>query len=91
MRRNRSSSRQAPNTSIARSTTIWGWAWSFRGITEVEVSVDGGASYERAALDERRDWAWQCYSQSWTPAKSVRAIDATGAGQPQDGARNAVG
>ncbi|AJD45257.1 hypothetical protein RGR602_PC01227 (plasmid) [Rhizobium gallicum bv. gallicum R602sp] len=23
---------------------------------------------------------WQCYSQFWTPARSVRAIDATGAG-----------
>jgi sulfane dehydrogenase subunit SoxC len=78
------------------SVEICGWAWSFRGIDHVEVSVDGGASYRRATLEDRCGWAWQRFSLPWTPVErgkawiQVRAIDATGTAQPQDGARNAI-
>ena len=88
----------APDASIAlgERTEIRGWAWSFRGIGRAEVSVDGGASFTRAALEERRGWSWQRFSLSWQPATRgeallcVRAFAASGAGQPPDGARNAI-
>ena len=88
----------APDTLVAAGelTEIWGWAWSFRGIAAVEVSVDGGASFARAALEQRRGWAWQRFSLPWRPTHrgaallSVRALEAGGAGQPLAGARNAM-
>lgn len=75
---------------------IWGWAWSFRGIAAVDISVDGGASFMRAILEPRRGWAWQRFSLSWRPTArgeallAVRALEALGAGQPAEGARNAI-
>jgi len=78
------------------STEIRGWAWSFRGVAAAEVSVDSGASIRRAALAPRRGWAWQRFSLPWRPDKrgetllGVRAVEAGGIGQPQDGARNAI-
>ena len=88
----------APDATIAlgERTEIRGWAWSFRGVARAEVSVDGGASFTRAALEERRGWSWQRFSLSWQPATRgeallcVRAFEASGAGQPPDGARNAI-
>jgi sulfane dehydrogenase subunit SoxC len=77
-------------------TEIWGWAWSFRGIAAVEISVDGGVSFTRAGLEPPRGWAWRRFSLPWTPAHAgeailmVRAIEAGGLGQPFDGARNAI-
>jgi sulfane dehydrogenase subunit SoxC len=88
----------APDTVIVRgeATEIWGWAWSFAGITRVEVSVDGGRSFAAAALQPRRRWQWQRFSSVWRPDVSgkaeigVRAFEADGTGQPFDGARNAI-
>jgi len=50
--------RPAPDTVVAvgEFVQIWGWAWSYRGISAVEVSVDGGASFDRALLEPRRGW-----------------------------------
>jgi sulfane dehydrogenase subunit SoxC len=75
---------------------ISGWAWSFREIEAVEVSTDGGENFARAALEERRRWAWRRFTLSWKPARAgettivARAIEAGGTAQPRDGARNAV-
>ena len=75
---------------------IWGWAWSFRGVATAEISIDNGRSYARAALEQRRGWAWQRFSLPWRPAGrgevflSVRALEVGGAGQPLDGARNST-
>jgi hypothetical protein len=88
----------APDTvvSVDETVEVWGWAWSFRGIAEVEVSVDGGASYRRAALEPRRGWAWQRFGLTWQPTDrgealvSARAVEAGGAGQPVKGARNSI-
>ena len=88
----------APDASIAlgERTEIRGWAWSFRGIGRAEVSVDGGASFTRAALEERRGWSWQRFSLAWPPATrgeallGVRDFAASGACHPPDGARNAI-
>ncbi|HEX6014620.1 MAG TPA: molybdopterin-dependent oxidoreductase [Geminicoccaceae bacterium] len=88
----------APDAGVAagKPTEIWGWTWSFRGIAAAEVSVDGGASFTRAALEPRRGWAWQRFSLRWRPSGrgkallSVRAVEAGGGGQPPDEARNAI-
>jgi sulfane dehydrogenase subunit SoxC len=88
----------APDAVVAlgEPTEIWGWAWSFRGIAAAEISVDGGASYVRATLSARRGWAWQRFSLPWRPADRgetrlcVRALESGGAGQPREGARNAI-
>lgn len=88
----------APDAELAAGAPfeIWGWAWSFRGIAIVEVSVDGGKSFARASLDERRGWAWQRFSLTWRPQAAgdvtlcARAVEAGGTMQPFDGARNAI-
>ena len=79
---------------VGKATEIRGWAWSFRGIEAVEVSVDGGTRFERAALQPKRGWAWQRFSLDWRPAEAgertivARAIDGNGVSQPRAGARN---
>jgi DMSO/TMAO reductase YedYZ molybdopterin-dependent catalytic subunit len=88
----------APGARLALDTPtdIWGWAWSFRGIAAVEVTLDGGAGFARASLEPRRGWAWRRFSLPWRPRTrgsasiSVRAIEAGGASQPAEGARNAM-
>jgi DMSO/TMAO reductase YedYZ molybdopterin-dependent catalytic subunit len=88
----------APDVMLAvnEPIEISGWAWSFRGIAAVEISTDDGASFQRAALAERRGWAWQRFSLAWRPAArgevqlSARAIEADGTAQPPAGARNAM-
>ena len=87
-----------PDGAVTHGETseIWGWAWSFRGIAGVEVSVDGGDNFRRATLSPRRNWSWQRFSLPWRPdrpgraALCVRAFETGGAAQPQDGARNAI-
>jgi DMSO/TMAO reductase YedYZ molybdopterin-dependent catalytic subunit len=75
---------------------IRGWAWSFRGMAAVDISIDDGKTWSRATLEERRGWAWQRFSLPWRPSARgevriiARAIDDSGMGQPRDGARNAV-
>lgn len=88
----------APEASVAagKPVEIWGWTWSFRGIAAVEISVDGGKSFARATLEERRGWAWQRYAFTWRPQAAgtvtlcARASEAGGTTQPFDGARNAI-
>ena len=88
----------APDAVIAEGTPteIWGWAWSFRGIAAVEVSVDGDATFARAFLEPRRGWAWQRFTLPWKPSArgettiSARAREADGAAQPHENARNAM-
>jgi sulfane dehydrogenase subunit SoxC len=88
----------APDAVVAvgEAVEIWGWAWSFRGIARVEISVDGGATFRSATLEPRRGWSWQRFSLTWRPESrgeamlSARAFDATGISQPFDGARNAL-
>lgn len=75
---------------------VWGWAWSSAGVSAVEVSVDGGARYHPASLEARRGWSWQRFSFPWRPTEpgkavlAARALEASGAGQPGDRARNAI-
>jgi DMSO/TMAO reductase YedYZ molybdopterin-dependent catalytic subunit len=88
----------APDTAVAAGelTEIWGWTWSFRGVAGVEISVDGGTRFTRAALEEPRGRAWRRFSLPWRPTDrgevllSARAFEANGVAQPMEGARNAA-
>jgi DMSO/TMAO reductase YedYZ molybdopterin-dependent catalytic subunit len=69
---------------------VEGRAWSGWGpIVEVQVSVDGGSTWEAAALgDPPAAHAWQAWSYRWHPVEQgtyelcCRATDATGRQQP---------
>jgi DMSO/TMAO reductase YedYZ molybdopterin-dependent catalytic subunit len=69
-----------------------GRAWSGWGpIAQVEVSADGGRTWEPAELDPPAGpHAWQRWSAIWEPAEPgdyelcCRATDASGRGQPTD-------
>ena len=77
---------------------IVGRAWSgLAPIERVEVSVDGGASWEDAQLGERLgEAAWVGWSHRWQAAPGEyelcsRATDATGSSQPLEPAWNLKG
>lgn len=76
--------------------TIWGWAWGATEISGVDVSTDGGESWQPAILEKRSGWSWQRYEMKWRPrAKGQfsiisRARNFDGHIQPMDGSRNAV-
>ncbi|MFJ4620690.1 sulfite oxidase [Streptomyces sp. NPDC088812] len=67
-----------------------GRAWSGRApVTSVEVSADGGATWNPAELepDHRHRWAWRRWSFPWSAVPgdhvlSTRARDAAGSTQP---------
>jgi sulfane dehydrogenase subunit SoxC len=75
-----------------------GRAWSGWGpVTEVEVTLDGGESWQTADLHPTGEtWAWCRWSLRWTAqsgryALSARATDATGRRQPDRAAWNRGG
>jgi DMSO/TMAO reductase YedYZ molybdopterin-dependent catalytic subunit len=75
----------------AGPVTLTGKAWAGRvGVSAVEVSVDGGASWSKAQLPESGSpYAWKTWIFRWnaTPGEHmliVRAIDADGNLQPVD-------
>ncbi|MFE6177222.1 sulfite oxidase [Streptomyces sp. NPDC056464] len=69
-----------------------GRAWSGRApVTRVEVSVDGGRTWEDAepTPDDGQRWAWRRWRHRWTATPgehvlSARATDAGGHSQPLD-------
>lgn len=86
----------APGPVTARPVEVWGWAWGAAGIAEVDVSVDGGASWAGAHIEPRRAWSWQRFRFEWRPTGrgnfiiAARATDMRGVIQPNERARNAV-
>ncbi|MFR9794924.1 sulfite oxidase [Streptomyces sp. MS06] len=72
--------------------TLEGRAWSGRApVTGVEVSTDGGSTWQEASLDPEggHRWAWRSWRHTWTavPGTHVlgaRATDAEGNTQPLD-------
>jgi sulfane dehydrogenase subunit SoxC len=74
----------APDASIAlgERTEIRGWAWSFGGVARAEVSVDGGASFARAALEQRRGWSWQRFSLHGSRLRPARRCSAFALSRP---------
>jgi len=87
---------KAGETLAGPTIEIWGWAWAHDGIRKVEVSADGGHTWQPADLGEATQRSWQRFSLSWRPSHAgpvelmARAADRAGAVQPQDGARNAI-
>jgi hypothetical protein len=79
---------------IGRSIAIRGVAWSGDAgpVTAVDVSVDGGRSWNPAALREgqRTQFGWRQWEFNWTPSQDAyytilaRARDAAGNTQPLD-------
>ncbi|MBC1237268.1 molybdopterin-dependent oxidoreductase [Nostoc sp. 2RC] len=76
--------------------TLWGWAWAHSDITSVDVSMDGGITWQAAEVEARLQYAWQRFTFQWTPPTRgkynlmSRATDSNGAIQPIEGQRNAV-
>ncbi len=72
--------------------TIEGRAWSGQGpVVKVEVSVDGGATWDDAELDElSSEWAWRSWRYDWSAPQPgrhelcTRATDAAGNQQPSE-------
>jgi DMSO/TMAO reductase YedYZ molybdopterin-dependent catalytic subunit len=78
---------------------IRGVAWAGEAdITKVEISTDGGANWNAAALGkEQAKYAWRLWSYNWKPAKSgdyvilSRATDSQGRVQPDAAVWNPSG
>ena len=67
-----------------------GRAWSGAGaITQVEVSIDGGATWHAAHLEPPGErWLWTCWSYNWDARPGQyrimsRATDEVGRVEPQ--------
>ncbi len=76
--------------------TVEGWAWSAGPVRRVEVSSDGGATWQEARLEPRRQgYVWQRFTLAWTPRAlgsyrlECRATDEQGRSQPPTG-RNRI-
>ncbi len=82
-----------------RRQTIRGYAWSGSGpIVAVEVSVDGGATWQASELGPiAAPLAWRPWHVEWRPERLgaaillARATDAAGERQPLGQVRNALG
>lgn len=80
-----------PNTQVNATTPIAGVAFAGdRGISKVEVSVDGGNTWNGATLKKPRSlYSWVLWAYEWTPASSgtanivARAYDGSGRIQDQ--------
>jgi DMSO/TMAO reductase YedYZ molybdopterin-dependent catalytic subunit len=86
----------APGETVAGTIDIWGWAWAHAGIRDVEVSVDGGTTWQTAVLEPSTQRSWQKFRYCWQPTDAgpavlmSRAIDHAGDTQPRNGARNCI-
>ncbi|GJN75862.1 sulfite reductase protein [Purpureocillium lilacinum] len=84
-----------PGADCGGSVVVSGWAWSDEEIATVEVSLDGGRSWQAARLDAREAYSWQAFRLDVTSLPSgchralSRATDRAGRVQPITGARNA--
>lgn len=86
----------ADGATLARGrVTIVGWAWSAWPVRAVDISTDGGATWEPARLAERgADCQWQGFAHVWQAAPGpyelrARASDERGRTQPVTG-RNRI-
>ncbi|MBX6773242.1 MAG: sulfite oxidase [Chloroflexi bacterium] len=78
---------------------IRGLAWAGnQGVSVVEVSVDGGESWQQAELDSAASpYAWRRWRLAWRPSRpgkyilKSRATDATGRTQPEVAPWNYLG
>lgn len=81
---------------VGKSFEVWGRAWGDTPVSEVHVSVDGGANWSPTAVSARTERSWQRFSMEWRPEQAgvhrllSRAGNAAGFQQPMTGRRNAV-
>jgi len=75
---------------------VEGWAWSSGPVSRVEVSTDGGDTWQEARLEPRREgYVWQSFTFAWTSLTpgsyrlECRASDEKGRMQPLAG-RNRI-
>jgi len=87
----------APGMKVGKSPIeVWGWSWADGGVASVDVSMDGGAHWHRAMLDEQVERSWQKFRLLWRPESSgefdliSRATAKNGLVQPLTNARNAA-
>jgi hypothetical protein len=81
------------------SQALQGVAWAGEAeVTRVEISTDGGASWNPARLGkDQAKYAWRLWSYSWKPARSgdytilSRATDIQGRVQPESAVWNPSG
>jgi len=89
-------SHKQKNEILNEPTELWGWAWSSCPVDWVEVSTDGGATWERAELEPAQRRAWQRFSYMWTPPNPgdydvrCRTQDVNGEIQPPNNARHSI-
>ncbi|OLC58840.1 MAG: hypothetical protein AUH85_00115 [Chloroflexi bacterium 13_1_40CM_4_68_4] len=84
---------------VRGSQVVRGYAWAGETpVLSVELSVDGGASWDRAELlGEPRPYVWREWTYSWDARDPravtllARAYDANGHGQPDQARRNRLG
>jgi len=75
---------------------VTGWSWGATEISYVEISVDGGETWQRVHAEARHQMSWQKFSFEWSQLVTgevticARAVDRNGTTQPAKGARNAV-
>jgi DMSO/TMAO reductase YedYZ molybdopterin-dependent catalytic subunit len=87
---------ESGSTANAADLVISGWAWSSAEIELVEVSTDGGGSWNAAHIEPRVARSWQRFTFPWTPVSEgrfellSRVTDSAGRRQPLEGARNSV-
>ena len=80
-----------PNADVTGSTPIAGVAFAGdRGISKVEISVDGGRTWSQASLKKPKSpYSWVLWAYAWNPTTKgtativARAYDGTGAPQDQ--------
>jgi DMSO/TMAO reductase YedYZ molybdopterin-dependent catalytic subunit len=86
--------------SIGQNVEIWGWAWSDRPVSTVEIGVSDAAGPEtewaQATVEPQAGRSWRRFAMTWRPTRKgahvlrSRATSIDGASQPPAGARNAV-
>ena len=80
----------------AGNVRVSGWCWGEHPITRVDVSIDGGATWVPASVDQRHQMSWQAFEldipiqRIGARAIRARATDATGTTQPLAEGRNSV-
>jgi DMSO/TMAO reductase YedYZ molybdopterin-dependent catalytic subunit len=76
--------------------SVTGWSWGCTEISCVEISVDGGETWQRVRAEARHQMGWQKFSFAWSQLEAgevticARAIDRNGATQPAKDARNSI-
>lgn len=76
--------------------SVTGWSWGHTEIDFIEISVDGGESWQGVRAEPRHQMSWQKFSFEWSQAEAgevaicARAVDRNGNTQPAEDARNSI-